>query len=209
MIVHQHECGCSFAYRDSKRIPGAHVDPVNAAGSDASNSPQAVASVECEQPELFVIERRETWASPFLDRPPIRHALERLDRCREGGAPPELNGGSKASRLRDADPCPLGQLSQAGTCQPGDAPVFFQQHRCKQANGQPGTARSDDDGHELGVAEVLDAHDCCAFARSDWRVGEGHAHAPSRSRSVPSDLRRVNRIGSAVQDMSGSSYDAV
>jgi hypothetical protein len=72
MIVNEDERARSFAERDPQGITQRCEYALEPANSDAASRPQAIAGIEGEDPQLFVIERREVPVRPKGDRGSLR-----------------------------------------------------------------------------------------------------------------------------------------
>lgn len=67
MVVNQHECAGCCAQSRAKCFAWACAHRVKAASRDASACAKSTSTIECEQPEFFVLERRETRGRPLRD----------------------------------------------------------------------------------------------------------------------------------------------
>jgi hypothetical protein len=92
VVVDQNERARGFAEGHANWIARRDVKPVDAAGGHPARSAKTVVTIEREEPEFFVVERREPGTRPRFDRGSVGDPSDRLRRSRENGTPPELHG---------------------------------------------------------------------------------------------------------------------
>jgi hypothetical protein len=174
VIVHEDQRACCFAQCETQWISRCDVQAVNASSGDTPRCAQAVTPVERQDPELLVIERGHARACPRFDSGAVGYPWGRSERCCKRCAPPELDGGHKASGLRRAQPRALCELTDARACQTPDTAMVVEQRRCHDGDGCSSAARSKHERDQLGVAQAIDPNLHGSLARADPRCGNGH-----------------------------------
>ena len=90
---------------------------------------KAVASIESQHPELFVIEGGEPGSGPRDDRGPVGQPGRGLQGGNLDGSPSKFDGSCEPDGLGGADATVLGELADADAQKTADAAVLVEQVR--------------------------------------------------------------------------------
>jgi hypothetical protein len=184
VVVDEDEPARAFAQRDAEGVARRDGEIRQASRRDTARGPQSVRPVEREEPELFVIERREVPVGPGGDRRGLREAKRRRPLARDEGAAPELDPGRHPRRLGSPDASSRAELPHAGAGQSREVPVLLEQVRREGDDRLQRRASSEEESQELVVGQRLDADVHQAFTRS-----EAKDHADPSARGVPAAWR--------------------
>ena len=157
VVVHQDDGARGFTQSDAQDIAHADLKTVDATLSHPSCRPQAVATVEDQNPELLMVESREPGTCPRDDGVLVGKLGRSLLGGRLDGTTTQLYGGCQPHGLGRADPAVLRELADTDAEKATNAAVIFEQTGDQGSQRRSSSPGTEEDGEEFGIAERSDA----------------------------------------------------
>lgn len=164
MIVDDDEGAGGVSDDGDQEVPRQQRATVHTTSSYLEGAGQAAAPVQAQHPDLFVVEARQPGMRPTGDGSGAQGQARASFRLAASSPPPELERGSETCRLDGPQPGPRREPRWRKLAQMFEASAPFEQDASQLAGGKAVAALAEDQGQELGLAQLLDSRPQGSFA---------------------------------------------